>query len=124
MMGAVVKYFEIPVGDMDRAVVFYESVFGVKLERGEVDGNVMAFFPPPKDEAGAVGALAQGDSYVPGKQGSRLYFSVDRIEDTIERAIRAGGRTLYPTTSIGELGFVAEFEDCEGNCIALHSERA
>lgn len=28
---------------------------------------------------------------------------------------------LYPKTSVGELGFVAEFEDCEGNRIALHS---
>lgn len=37
-----------------------------------------------------------------------------------QRSIQ-NGKILYPKTAIGELGWVAEFEDCEGNCIALHS---
>ena len=32
-----------------------------------------------------------------------------------------GGKTLNPQKSIGEHGFVAHFEDCEGNRIAIHS---
>jgi predicted enzyme related to lactoylglutathione lyase len=28
---------------------------------------------------------------------------------------------LYPKTSIGQHSFVAEFEDSEGNCIAIRS---
>jgi uncharacterized protein len=120
-MGAVVKYFEIAVHNMDRAVTFYESVFAITLERGEIDGNQMAFFPGNPDGNGAAGALAKGDSYVPGKQGCRLYFTVESIEAALARAVAAGGVVLYPKTDIGELGFVAEFEDSEGNCIALHS---
>jgi predicted enzyme related to lactoylglutathione lyase len=122
-MNAVVKYFEIPVHDMDRAVAFYESVFRFTLERGEIDGNLMAFFPTDPASTGAGGALAMGDSYVPGKQGCRLYFTVDNIDTTLARAIAAGGAVLYPKTAIGELGFVAEFKDSEGNCIALHSTK-
>lgn len=114
-------YFEIPVADLDRAVRFYSEVLGVSLTRTDIDGNLMALFPADA-ERGIPGALAQGESYVPGRQGTRLYFRTDNLEATLQRAVALGARVLYPKTSIGELGWVAEFEDSEGNCIALHSE--
>jgi hypothetical protein len=114
-----VVYFEIPVSDLDRAIAFYSAVFGCEFERVEIDGNVMANFPAFDEVNGITGALAQGDSYVPGKQGSRIYFRVASIDETLNSVERAEGRVLYPKTSIGEYGWVAEFEDSEGNCIAL-----
>ena len=32
-----------------------------------------------------------------------------------------GGATLMPKTGIGEHGYIAHFQDCEGNRVALHS---
>jgi uncharacterized protein len=118
-MRPTVYYFEIPASDLDRAIAFYSAVFGCEFERVDVDGNRMATFPSLEGGAGASGALAQGDSYIPGTQGVRVYFDTDSIDETVARAIAAGGKVLYPKTSIGELGWVAEFEDSEGNCIAL-----
>jgi uncharacterized protein len=120
MMSHVV-YFEIPVADLDRAVVFYDAVFGCTLERAVVDGHSMAFFPSGSDASGVSGALVAGDSYVPGQMGARVYFAASDIDAVLARVERAGGRTLYPKTNIGQRGIVAEFEDSEGNCIALHS---
>jgi predicted enzyme related to lactoylglutathione lyase len=37
----------------------------------------------------------------------------------LANAVAAGGKVLFPKKSIGELGWVAELEDSEGNCIAL-----
>ncbi|KAM3101733.1 VOC family protein [Phormidesmis sp. 146-12] len=119
-----VGYFEIPVNDLDRAISFYEKVFGYTFERASVDGNEMAWFPIHKDVPGISGALAKGESYTPTTKGSLVYFSTDNIDDTLSKANLSGGRTLYPKTSIGELGWVAEFEDSEGNRIALHSQSA
>jgi uncharacterized protein len=116
-----VGYFEIPVNDLDRAIAFYEHVFGYDFERATVDGNEMAWFPMEEGASGVSGALAKGESYAPGHQGTRIYFSTEDIDETLSRANLSGGKTLYPKTSIGELGWVAEFEDSEGNCIALHS---
>ena len=116
-----VGYFEIPVADLERAVTFYKSVFDYEFELVNIDGNQMAMFPQTAEASGITGALAKGDSYIPGKQGSRLYFSVDNIEVTLQKAESSGGKVIYPKTSIGDLGSVAEFEDSEGNCIALHS---
>lgn len=117
-----VVYFEIPVTDIDRASAFYEKVFGYKLERTSIDGNEMAMFPTDDAGAGISGALAKGDSYVPGKQGSRIYFKTLNIDDNLQKAVNAGGKVNYPKTSIGDLGWVAEFVDSEGNIIALHSD--
>ncbi|NBU26980.1 MAG: VOC family protein, partial [Caulobacteraceae bacterium] len=64
-----VCHFEIPVTDLDRAIRFYEGVFGYRLNRRTIDGYEMAFFPRSDDKPGASGALARGDVYVPSKTG-------------------------------------------------------
>ena len=75
-----VFHFEIPVSDMDRAKAFYESVFGYRLTRTEVDGYDMAFFPRADGAAGASGALAKGDAYRPSREGAIIYFDVPDID--------------------------------------------
>ena len=72
-------YFEIPVADMKRARLFYERVFEVSLELREIDGNEMALFPHAEGAPGASGALARGESYVPGRAGARIYFGVSDV---------------------------------------------
>lgn len=118
-MSNPVAYFEIPVTDLERAVRFYHAVFGFEFSRKKVDGYEMALFPAVDGASGASGALAKGDVYVPSKRGSIVYFATDDIAKALARAEAQGGKTLYPRTHIGEAGFVAEFEDSEGNRIAL-----
>lgn len=114
-------WFEIPVRDLARATAFYTAVFGCALERADIDGNAMALFPDAAAAGGGIGgALARGESYAPSADGTRLYFATTDIAATLARVASSGGRTLYPRTSVGALGHVAEFEDSEGNRIALH----
>ncbi|WOE76535.1 VOC family protein [Alterisphingorhabdus coralli] len=114
-----VLYFEIAVTDMDRAIAFYESIFGYSLSREQVDGYEMAFFPRADDAPGASGALAMGDVYIPSKNGAIVYFDVPDIDAVLVRATKKGAAILYPKKDLGEAGFVAEIEDSEGNRIAL-----
>ncbi|MCA9785863.1 MAG: VOC family protein [Calditrichaeota bacterium] len=114
-----VCYVEMPVTDLDRAIAFYGAVFGCTFERAVVDGNEMALFPADPTGTGVSGALACGESYLPGRQGARVYFRVDDVTDALGRAVAAGGRELYPPTTVPGNGNVAEFEDSEGNCVAV-----
>ena len=114
-----VGYFEIPVKGMQRAMRFYNSIFGFKFELGNIDNIEMAFFPFNETTSGITGALAKGRIYKPSKEGILIYFNTDSIDAVLENVNYNGGKTLYPKTSVGEYGFVAEFEDCEGNRIAL-----
>ncbi len=115
-----VNWFEIPVNDMAQAKTFYESVFGVEITETEMGPNKMGFFPMEMGAAGAAGTLIKGEGYTPSHEGSLVYLHVDKIDATLEAIGGAGGKTLMPRISIGEHGFVARFEDTEGNRVALH----
>ena len=116
----LIAWFEIPVSDLDRATRFYEEVLGRPLNRERIDGYDMAMFAGAD---GPEGALVKGDVYVPGKAGPILYFRVSEIDSVLRRASAAGSRILYPKKDIGPSGWVAEFEDSEGNRIALLQPR-
>jgi predicted enzyme related to lactoylglutathione lyase len=115
----IANWFEIPVNDLDRAGTFYEKVFDVKLA---VEGHV-AFFPYTREGPGAAGSLTRFESYEPSHSGTLVYFGVDDIDECLRRVNANGGKTLLPKTKIAVsgFGFIAHFEDCEGNRVALHS---
>ena len=113
-----VVYFEIPVNNMDRAINFYKAVFHFEFDKEIIDGNEMALFPFTEGSSGISGALAKGEIYKPTKDGIVIYFKTDSIDETLNLATANGGQILYPKTDNG-IGFVAEFEDTEGNRIAL-----
>ena len=117
-----VVYFEIPVLDMERAIIFYSAVFDFTFEKNIIDHNEMAFFPFEDGMRGISGALAKGEIYVPTVSGILIYFGTTDIDTILQKAVEAGGEILYPKTSNGELGHVAEFKDSEGNRIALHQK--
>lgn len=114
-----VVYFEIPVTDMQRAKKFYTAVFGFDFTEELIDSNQMALFPFAEKGTGITGALAKGEVYKPNKMGTLIYFHTNDIENTLKKVIENSGKILYPKTSTGSYGFVAEFEDSEGNRIAL-----
>ncbi|MDA3613558.1 VOC family protein [Polluticaenibacter yanchengensis] len=116
-----VIYFEIPVTDMQRAQKFYTEVFDFHFEPASIDGYEMMYFPFYESSTGITGALAKGDVYQPSKKGIIIYFRTHDIDRTLAKVVASNGKILYPKTINDTYGFiVAEFEDSEGNRIALH----
>jgi predicted enzyme related to lactoylglutathione lyase len=114
-------YFEIPVVDMDRAIVFYQSLLDIELERGSIHDYEMAFFPYEHDAVGISGALAKGDVYKPSIDGVFLYLQIEDIDATISKAVILGSEVLLDKTE-AESCFVAEIKDSEGNRICLKQD--
>ena len=117
-----VVYFEIPVTDIDRAIKFYNTVFHFDFDKENIDNNEMALFPFSDENSGISGALAKGEIYKPTKDGTVIYFTTKNIDETLKLATSNGGHILYPKTDNG-IGLVAEFEDSEGNRIALYQTK-
>lgn len=116
-----VVYFEIPVNDLKRAEEFYSAVFNFSFEKEVIDHYEMALFPFEEKNSGITGALAKGDVYKPTKNGVIIYFKTESIDATLEKVLQHAGKILYPKRTDEKYGFaVAEFEDSEGNRIALH----
>jgi len=117
----IANWFEVPVKDLDRATRFYEKVFEVKLTFEEMNGMKMAMFPSDQDAPGTTGALMQAETYEPSHAGTVVYFTVESIEETLRKINAYGRQTFMPKTAIGQYGFIAQYEDTEGNRLALHS---
>ena len=122
-MANPVNWFEIPVSDLQRAKNFYETVLGYELLLREMGPLKMAWFPMEEGAEYATGSLVQAESYVPSRHGSLVYFGVKDISKALELVTQNGGKIINEKSPIGEFGFVAHFEDCEGNRIALHSDK-
>jgi predicted enzyme related to lactoylglutathione lyase len=116
-----VNWFEIPAKDLARAKDFYAHVFKAQFQHMEMGPAAMEMFASEQGAPGAGGALITTEGYTPSHAGTVVYFLVDDIEGTCSRAAAKGGHILVPKMSIGEFGFIAQFEDCEGNRIGLHS---
>lgn len=119
-----VSWFEIPVTDIQRAKTFYETILAAELAFLDMgDEFKMAVFPGGQDSVS--GALVQNDpGYKPSvTHGPLIYLNANPdlqiIEDRIESA---GGKVTLPKRQISpEHGYMAVFEDTEGNRMALHS---
>ncbi len=119
-----VGWFEIPVTDMARAVKFYETVFGFKIDVKPNVGLEMGWFPWAENASGAPGALVKHEQwYKPSMDGTLIYFSAkgDDLSVELGRVEKAGGKVWVQKKPIGDYGFIAVFSDTEGNRIALHS---
>lgn len=113
---AKVEHFEVPADDVDRARSFYTNVFGFTYQPW---GDDMGMLQSP--EEGGIGGDIHKRSEVPHPT---FVVTVDRIEDTLENVIAAGGEQLGEVQALGEQSRYVYIKDSEGNTIGLYDEQA
>lgn len=119
------NWFEIPALDIARATKFYETIFGVTMEKmQEMMGMKMAGFPADMGNGKASGALVQSAQHKPSMDGCVIYLNANpQIQPVIDRIEKAKGKVLMPKTQISpEIGYMAFFVDTEGNKVGLHAQ--
>lgn len=117
-------WFEIPVGDMDRAKQFYERVFDTTIAIHDLGGVIMGWFPGQDESPGAPGSLILYKDYTPSHDGTLVYLGCEDLGTELGRVKDSGGKVLMEKTQISpEHGYMGLFEDSEGNRIALHSNQ-
>jgi len=119
----LVSWFEIPVTNMDRAKVFYESVFNIKVTVQDFEGTIMGWFPMNEKKPGASGSLILNEVYIPSDtKGVMVYFNSEEITETLKKVEVNGGKVMQTKTQISpEIGYMGVFIDSEGNRIALYT---
>jgi uncharacterized protein len=123
----VVGWIEIPVAVMDRAIRFYETVFGYKIERHQMGPLDMGWFPWDPEGTGSGASLVfNKENYKPSRDGVLIYITASSgdLSNELGKVEKAGGKVLMPKTQISEeYGFMALFIDPEGNRVAMHSRK-
>ncbi len=121
-MNNPITWFEIAAIDLERAKVFYTAVFNINFEYIEMpDDTKMYMFDGTPEAPGAMGALIHGKENTPNRDGTIIYFQCEDVAIEAGKVEAAGGKLLFPKTSIGEFGFISQLIDTEGNRIGLHS---
>ena len=117
-MGRVI-HFEVHAADPDRAVRFYEGVFGWRVEKAGGPVDYWLVTTGPDEGPGINGAILRRMGSEPSSDQAVNSFvntiEVDSLEET-ERAVPdAGGEQVLPRQEIPDVGKLAYFKDTEGN---------
>lgn len=121
MKDNALNWFEIFVSDLPRARAFYEAILGAKMQDTGMECCEMAIFPYDNMK-GVGGALTKMEGCKPGAGGTLVYLNVEGdLDGVISRISGAGGKIVKERFAIPPHGFIALFEDTEGNTVGLHS---
>jgi uncharacterized protein len=123
MAQQTVCWVDIPVTNLDRSIRFYSAVLGKDVKKES--GGGMEFGLLPHFDQNVSGCLVVMKDNQPSLTGPQVYLSVEgRLDDAVKQAREQGGKILQEKQPIGPYGFRAIIVDCEGNRIALHSQKA
>ena len=107
-------HFEIPATEMEKSRDFYQELFGWKFQ--PFSDDYLSF----DTGDGSGGGIYKVEEIHPSQVN--LYFKVEDIPQTLERAVDLGGLEMQPKTSIGEHGFIGTIADPCGFHIGLWSK--
>ena len=124
-MQNAVSWFEIPATDLERAQKFYETIFAIDMIPMDMPDMRMRMFPIDDMMTGIGGALVDSNGFHKSSatDGPLIYLNANPdLQLVLDKIEIAGGKITMPKTEISpEHGFMAVFEDTEGNRMALHS---
>lgn len=122
-MNSYISMFEIPATDISRAVNFYQTILGIKIEKMDVEGMKMGIFPYENQMVTVT--IIEADGYKPSADGVTIYLNGgDNLQGILDKVGKNGGKIITPKTAhADESGFFAIFIDTEGNKIGLNSPK-
>ena len=119
-----VVHFEIPADDMNRAKAFYEKTFGWEINlipsfgyaiihTVKVDEKQM-----PKERGAINGGIMQRKQI----KNPVVTINVADIGKACKSVEKNGGKIILEKFKVGDMGYSAYFQDCEGNALGLWQE--
>jgi predicted enzyme related to lactoylglutathione lyase len=114
-----VAHFAINADDVNRALRFYEKVFGWKFQAYGPPGFYMVDEQSAKMTVPLRGSLQKRREIVPGipMRGFECTISVDDINATAATIEKQGGKIVMPICTLAGVGQLLFFQDPEGNIV-------
>jgi uncharacterized protein len=111
-----VVHFEIGADDPDRALKFYERVFGWTAQTWDGPQSYWVLTTGPDSQPGINGGMMRRDALIPPTVN---IIDVPDVDAYCERVQSSGGRVSHPKSGVTGVGWVAYCEDTEGNTFGI-----
>ncbi len=111
-----VVHFEIAVDSPDRAIKFYQSVFGWKIEKWE---GPVDYWMAVTGEEGVPGIDGAFQLRSDAPQPIINIISTSNVDQTVNQIVKANGSILRPKMAVPGVGWAAYAKDTEGNVFGL-----
>ena len=110
-----VAHFEFAAEDPERAVKFYEQVFGWKIQKWDGPMEYWLVMTEEGDEPGIDGAI------MPRTEGAHtiVIMNVSSIDEYVQKIVAAGGQVVMAKQVVPGIGYLARCADTEGVVFGL-----
>jgi predicted enzyme related to lactoylglutathione lyase len=118
-----VVHFEIHAENPERALAFYQGVFGWQFQKWAGPMDYWLIVTGSDGEKGINGGMVRrvGPSPTEG-QAVNAYvctIQITAIDEYISKIVKAGGTIALPKMPIPGIGWLAYFKDTEGNIVGV-----
>ena len=120
-MSHPIVHIEFWNNNPDAAAKFYSELFGWKIDRSPMPGDMPGEYVQFSSGEGSVaGAFPEADGEFSQPGEVLVYVGTDDIPGTLKRVEELGGSTVAPEMEIPGIGWFAVFTDTAGNRLALY----
>ena len=116
-----VVHFEIHASDPERAIRFYEKVFGWTFQKWEGPMSYWMVITGPDDQPGINGGLLPRRGEIDGEAVIAYVCTVDvaALDESIATVTANEGTIALPKMAIPGVGWLAYCKDTEGNIFGM-----
>lgn len=115
-----VVHFDVYADDVDRAIAFYQNVFGWSIE--QVEGMDYWLIKTGEGKSGIDGGLSKRERPTQGtvpQFGFTCTVDVEDVRAAFAAAMAAGGSEVHQPGPVPGVGYLAYVRDTEGNHLGL-----
>jgi len=113
---ARVVHFELAAANPERAIKFYQEVFGWEFQKWEGDFDYWLIMTGDPKQPGIDGGLVRREN---PWDVSRTVVDVPSLDDAIAKITGNGGSVVQGKSEIAGVGYFAVCKDPEGNIFGL-----
>ena len=114
-----VIHFEIEADEPQRAIKFYEKIFGWKIEKWKGPMEYWLIKTGKENEPGIDGGLEKRTG---GEPSTVNMIDVPSIDEYVKKVEDNGGSIIRHKRAIPGVGWMAYFKDPEGNMFGMMQE--
>ena len=116
-----VVHFEIHAGDPERAVKFYETLFGWSFQKWEGPMEYWMVITGPDGQPGINGGLMRRQGEIDGQAVIAYVCTVDvaDVDASTNTATANGAQVVVPKMPIPGVGWLVYCKDTEGNIFGM-----